>query len=141
MAALRQNSGEDLALFRISLPDGRLVFQRRTDDAPTSAGLLGFFGGHIDQGEDPETAAYRELNEETSIKPPRALVYSGRYVVATAGGEEKEAHLYDIAVDDMEFEVYEGVRAEAYSLEEALQRSDLASTVRLILDGSLKNEL
>lgn len=45
-----------------------LIFQRRDADAPTSPSLLGLFGGHMEPDEkDPLEAAYRELDEETSL--------------------------------------------------------------------------
>lgn len=140
-AATRQNSGEDLALFRITLPDGRLVFQRRTDDAPTHPGLLGFFGGHIEQGETPDEAAYRELGEETSIELSHRLPCTGRFTVTWEHGGQKTVYLYDLSVEKLNFEIYEGLRAEAYTKETALGRKDVVQTVRLILQGKLKNEL
>ena len=53
----------NIAIFRINLPDGRLVFQRRTDDAQWFPGMLCFFGGHIEHGENANRAAKRELEE------------------------------------------------------------------------------
>lgn len=44
------------------LPDGRLVLIRRRDN-----GLWGLPGGLVDWGEDIETAARRELAEETGL--------------------------------------------------------------------------
>lgn len=41
-----------LTIILFKLPDGKLVFQRRTKDALYGAGLLGIFGGWV---EDDET--------------------------------------------------------------------------------------
>lgn len=42
------------------------------DDIPGIAypGYWGFFGGHLDPGEQPETAMWRELQEEIGYTPP-----------------------------------------------------------------------
>jgi 8-oxo-dGTP diphosphatase len=53
----------------------RFLMQLR-DDLPTIAwpGHWAFFGGHLESGEDPATAVYRELQEEIGYDaPPLAL--------------------------------------------------------------------
>jgi 8-oxo-dGTP diphosphatase len=47
---------------------GRLLLQERDEHAPRAAGQWGLVGGHVEDGEDFETAAYRELDEETGIR-------------------------------------------------------------------------
>jgi sugar lactone lactonase YvrE/8-oxo-dGTP pyrophosphatase MutT (NUDIX family) len=47
---------------------GRLLLQERDEHAPRAAGQWGLVGGHVEDGEDFETAAYRELAEETGIR-------------------------------------------------------------------------
>lgn len=49
-------------------PDGRVLFLRRADDACDYPDLWCWPGGSIEPGEDAETAARRELNEETGIR-------------------------------------------------------------------------
>ena len=64
----------DIALTNVGavvrLADGRFLFQLR-DDIPNIAmpGRWGFFGGHIEPGEDADTAIVRELEEEIAFRP------------------------------------------------------------------------
>lgn len=48
-------------------PQGRLLLQERDGGALIDPGRWGLVGGHLDEGEDFEPAAYRELAEETEI--------------------------------------------------------------------------
>lgn len=46
---------------------GWLLLQERDELAPQHANQWGLVGGHVEDGEDFETAAYRELEEETGL--------------------------------------------------------------------------
>jgi len=48
-------------------PAGRLLLQERDEHAPIDPDRWGLVGGHLDDGEDFERAAYRELAEETGV--------------------------------------------------------------------------
>jgi 8-oxo-dGTP pyrophosphatase MutT (NUDIX family) len=53
---------------------GWLLLQERDEHPVYDPDKWAFVGGHVEEGEDPETAAYRELEEETGIAlPPGAL--------------------------------------------------------------------
>lgn len=49
-------------------PRGRLLMQERDEGAPRCPDQWGAPGGHVEDGEDYETAAYRELEEETGLR-------------------------------------------------------------------------
>ncbi|WP_183094904.1 NUDIX domain-containing protein [Nocardioides stalactiti] len=53
-------------------PRGWVLLQERDEHPVIDPDRWGFVGGHVDEGEDPETAAYRELLEETGLRvePP-----------------------------------------------------------------------
>lgn len=56
--------------------DDRFLLQLR-DDIPTIAwpGHWAFFGGHLEPGEDPDTAVYRELEEEIGYTAPQLALF------------------------------------------------------------------
>lgn len=56
--------------------NGQFLMQLR-DDIPgiVYPGHWGFFGGHIDPGEQPEQALWRELQEEIGYTPPSVSKY------------------------------------------------------------------
>ena len=47
--------------------DGHLLLQHRDEQAPRAAGQWGLVGGHVEPGEDFDTAVRRELAEETGV--------------------------------------------------------------------------
>ncbi len=49
-------------------PHGRLLLQERDEHAPIAPEQWGMVGGHVEDGEDHESAAYRELEEETGLR-------------------------------------------------------------------------
>jgi 8-oxo-dGTP pyrophosphatase MutT (NUDIX family) len=122
-----------IAIIALELPDGRIVVQRREDKAPVSPGLLGFFGGHIEDNEDPLQAATRELREETSLDF-RELEFVAKYKFdketlnrlrsTSFAKDETEFNLFKLKIDNSNFSVYEGVGAEIYDLQDLHKRKD-----------------
>jgi 8-oxo-dGTP diphosphatase len=53
-------------------PRGWVLLQERDEHPVIDPGCWGFVGGHVDRGEEPDSAAYRELLEETGlqVEPP-----------------------------------------------------------------------
>ncbi|MCX6395923.1 MAG: NUDIX hydrolase [Propionibacteriales bacterium] len=56
-----------LAVLLLVDPRGWVLLQERDEFAPRAANQWGMVGGHVEDGEDFEPAAYRELAEETGI--------------------------------------------------------------------------
>ena len=58
--------------------DGNYLMQLR-DDVPhiMHPGVWGFFGGHLEPGEDPETGLKRELLEEINYQPEQVTLFRG----------------------------------------------------------------
>lgn len=63
--------GHRIAVVLLVDPQGRLLMQHRSTDAPISPGQWGLPGGHVEQGEEPLAAAHRELLEETGLTVDR----------------------------------------------------------------------
>lgn len=127
----------------LTLPDGRIVFQRRSKDAAKSPGLLGFFGGHVEEGETFDQAMMRELGEETSLDMSTlSWGFVQDFASADKAGDGSNAmfHLYWAEVPDAKFEVYEGDGAEVYTREEALERTDVAVPAKYALENILKKK-
>lgn len=57
-----------LAVVVLVDPQGRLLLQERDEHAPIAPDQWGMVGGHVEDGEDFEPAAYRELEEETGVR-------------------------------------------------------------------------
>jgi len=56
--------------------NNEILLQHRTNDAPIYPGKWGFFGGHIENGENPLEAVKRECKEELnySLKNPNHIL-------------------------------------------------------------------
>ncbi len=62
--------------------EGRILLQERDEHAPIDPEKWGLSGGHVEAGEYFETAAYRELEEETGVRlPPGSLTLFDEFVV------------------------------------------------------------
>lgn len=115
----------------LELPDGRLVFQRRSD-AKASPFLLDFYGGHQEPGESHLQTVKRELAEETSIDVNHLHIeYIGQY---TYKPMNSTAYFYKAKIKSPHFKTYEGLWEEAYTLKEALARDDLTPDTIALLE-------
>ena len=85
---------------------GHLLLQHRDEQAPRSAGQWGLVGGHVEPGEDFDTAVHREILEETGISTgPGDLVLWQDTEFANADGRQSHYRVYaglvDLADDDI----------------------------------------
>jgi 8-oxo-dGTP pyrophosphatase MutT (NUDIX family) len=79
---------------------GHVLLQERDEFAPRAANQWGMVGGHVEDGEDFEPAAYRELEEETGIVlSPGDLELWRDAEFAYSDGHEGRYHVYVAAVD------------------------------------------
>jgi ADP-ribose pyrophosphatase YjhB (NUDIX family) len=121
---------KQLAVLLFVLPNGKIILQRRTLDAPKNPGLLGMYGGHIEEGESAESAVRRELEEETSLK---ATNLHFEQVLVHDIEQDKETRRYivfRVEVMDDNFETYEGEHKEVFSKDQIMKRDDLAPYVK-----------
>ena len=66
----------DVSVFILYTLTGHILLQHRTDDALRLPGYWAFFGGGIEQGENPTEALKREIREELSylVQNPKFLL-------------------------------------------------------------------
>jgi len=90
---------------------GRVLMQERDDEAPRSANQWGMVGGHVEDGEDFEPAAYREVAEETGLALPPGTLQLWRDAEFTyPDGHRGRYHVYagSVEVTDADIVVGEG---------------------------------
>lgn len=116
------------------LPDGRWVMQRRSHDAPTDPNGLSFFGGYLEGDETPSQALLRELAEETNLAiEARDYPLVCEPVVTKRNGKDFQLHVFYVEIPSLDFEIYEGKAAEAFTLAELRERNDLSDVAQLVL--------
>jgi 8-oxo-dGTP diphosphatase len=66
----------DVSVFILYTSSGHILLQHRTDDAFRLPGYWAFFGGGIEEGENPTEALKREIREELSyeVQNPKFLL-------------------------------------------------------------------
>lgn len=88
---------------------GWLVMQERDEHPDIDPECWGFPGGHVEEGESYEAAAYRELAEETGVVLHDELALFGEYrYFSPVCGEEDEFQLFVAGTDRTEVECHEG---------------------------------
>jgi 8-oxo-dGTP pyrophosphatase MutT (NUDIX family) len=126
---------------------GRVLLQHRDEHAPRSANQWGMVGGHVEPGEDFDTAVHRELREETGIvTEPGDLVLWQQTQFSYSDGHGGDYRVYAGRVDllDEDIEVGEGRAivfvdpAEAAALDKA---ESCAHFLPLFLDSELYTRL
>lgn len=125
----------EFTIILFELPDGKLVLQRRTKDAPYGPGLLGIFGGGVEDGETADECLMRELKEEVSLDVNDLDIKSlGRFVLPANNDFpfDRKFYFYKTQIQDLNFKVYEGDGAEAYSIEDIKQRNDLTGSAEYV---------
>jgi 8-oxo-dGTP pyrophosphatase MutT (NUDIX family) len=95
-------------------PQGRVLLQERDEHAPIDPDRWGLSGGHLEPGEDPEAGAYREVEEETTVRlPPGTLEHFETFeVFHPAYGSVDQVHVYVARVEltDDDIDCREGRR-------------------------------
>jgi 8-oxo-dGTP diphosphatase len=93
-------------------PRGWLLLQERDERAPIDPDTWSMSGGHVEEGEAPEAAAYRELLEETGLDlPPGTLRHHTTLSVFHEHyGTTDPVHVYVAGVDltDADIDCQEG---------------------------------
>lgn len=128
---------QKFTIILFKLPDGKIILQRRTKDAPYGAGLLGIFGGWVEEGESAEECLMREIKEETSLDINSLKIkFIKDFVMPASKDFDKDRHfyLYEGQVNSLDFEVFEGDGAEALSPSDVKERDDLTTSAKYVFE-------
>jgi len=136
---------EPARLSVILLVDARgwVLLQERDSGAPRAADQWGMVGGHVEDGEDFEPAAYRELAEETGlVLPPGTLRLWRDEEFSYPDGHRGRYHVYTarVAVTDEDVVVGEG-RQIVFVDPPVVPTLDLASSARHFVPAFLGSHL
>lgn len=115
---------------------GWLLLQERDEHPVIDPEKWGFVGGHVEPGEDFETAAYRELEEETGLHLDGGLELFGQFTVHHADtGSDDEVQLFTArmpGLTDADIDCREGRRI-VFVDPEAARALDLTAAARRLL--------
>ena len=119
----------------VGLVDARgwVLLQERDEHAPVEPDKWCLVGGGVDEGESPETAAYRELEEETGIVCDD-LVSLGQHDLPCAFHGRDVVDLFTARTSATDADVICGEGRQIVFVEpSAISTLDLTDTTRLLL--------
>ncbi len=114
---------------------GWVLLQERDEFPDIDPDKWGFVGGHLDEGEDYVTCAYRELEEETGLRLDGGLQLFGTFTVFhDHTGTDDELALFAMRVDlsDDDIDCQEG-RQIVFVAPGRIRELDLTAAARIVL--------
>jgi len=121
---------------------GWVLLQERDEFPAIDPEKWGFVGGHLDEGEDYLTGAYRELEEETGIRLEGGLELFGEFTVQhahTDGEDEFRLFVMRTHLADADIDCHEG--RQIVFVEPARARElDLTASARIALARFLDSD-
>ena len=122
---------------------GWVLLQERDAGAPRAADQWGLVGGHVEDGEDFEPAAYRELVEETGVTLPHGSLRLWREQDYTyPDGHRGHYQVYAGAVDLTDADIVLGEGRQIVFVDPAkVTDLDLADSARHFVPDFLESDL
>lgn len=122
---------------------GWVLLQERDEGAPRAANQWGMVGGHVEDDEDFEPAAYRELVEETGVHLPAGTLRLWRDAEYTyPDGHRGRYHVFAAAVDLTDADIVVGEGRQIVFVDPAVVAGlDLAASARHFVADFLASDL
>ena len=122
---------------------GWLLLQERDAEAPRAPDQWGMVGGHVEDGEDFEPAAYRELAEETGLTLPPGTLQLWRDAEYTyPDGHHGRYHVYAALVDSTDDDIVVGEGRQIVFVDpRVVPALDLAPSTRHFVPEFLASDL
>ncbi len=124
-------------------PRGWLLLQERDEHPVIDPERWGFVGGHVDDGEHPDDAAYRELTEETGLEvaPPGLPLWREFTVFHEAYGTDDSVRVYAAATTASDDDIVLGEgRQIVFVAPDAVSRLPLTTAAARILPAFLASD-
>ena len=121
---------------------GHVLLMERDEHAPRAADQWGMVGGHVEDGEGFEPAAYRELEEETGVRmPPGGLQLWCAESFSYSDGYTGSYHVYAAGVDLTDADIVVGEGRQIVFVDPAeIPRLDLAESSAWFMPRFLRSE-
>ncbi|WP_346387213.1 NUDIX hydrolase [Nocardioides sp.] len=121
---------------------GWILLQERDEHPVIDPEKWGFVGGHVEDDEDVESAAYRELEEETGLHLDAGLARAGVFVVRHRDSDDP-VELFVIRMDltDGDIDCHEGRQIVFVDPSRARNELDLTASAALIVPRFLDSDL
>lgn len=121
---------------------GWILMQERDEHPVIDPEKWGFAGGHVEDGEDVEAAAYRELEEETGLHLDGGLLEAGVFEVRH-GDRDDLVHLFVVSKDltDDDIDCHEGRQIVFVDPDRARAELDLGLGATRIIPAFLDSDL
>lgn len=123
---------------------GRILLQERDEFPAIDPEKWGLVGGHVDDGEDVEAAAYRELLEETGVRLSPGTLQPWRtiQVFHAAYGSDDRMHVYAASTELTDADIVCGEGRQIVFVEPAAARSlDLTASASIVVPAFLDSPL
>jgi 8-oxo-dGTP pyrophosphatase MutT (NUDIX family) len=123
---------------------GRILLQERDEFPAIDPEKWGLVGGHVDDGEDVEVAAYRELFEETGVRLPAGTLqaWDTIEVFHAAYGTNDRMHVYAAPTALTDDDIVCGEGRQIVFVDPAAARAlDLTASASIVVPGFLDSPL
>ena len=123
---------------------GWILLQERDEFPVIDPEKWGLVGGHVEDGEDAEAGAYRELLEETGVRlaPGTLLPWGAIEVFHEAYGSDDRMHVYAARTELTDADIVCGEGRQIVFVEPVAARGlDLTASASIVVPGFLDSEL